>query len=280
MKSRCRKQGPTAGPRLLSPDSVLTHSRPHALPAGQNIIFFHAPPPAKSMIYLRRKRALTPAGDTGSGPDDALSPGQHRLTRATTTSPQWVPGLQTACSLHGSHPSAQSPSKSPHPQSPCDGLKAHVALTSVACLSPFSPDLAPRLPWPGTRLLCLPQRPSDTRPARPAPTAHVKAQARPNPHRFHLPSAVLSPLGGHTATSSPCLLCTSVFRRNVLPTEHRLLSGFPLTNTRQTLRNKRTPHEEACDGKRARHGQRRPGNLHGSPASAGPGIRQTQLLIS
>lgn len=84
------------------------------------------------MVYLRRKGVLTPAGDTGSSPDDALSLGQHRLTRATMTSPQWVPSSQTACSLHGGQPSAQSPSKSPHSQSPYDGLKAHATLTSGA----------------------------------------------------------------------------------------------------------------------------------------------------
>lgn len=247
---------PRLSPHSLTPPRISCRTENHFLSRAAH---------QKNMVYLRRKRALTPARDTGSGPDDALSVGQHRLTRATKTSPSESPA------------SAQSPSKSPHPQSPYDGLKAPVTLTSLACLSCFSPDLTPRLPWPGTY---LPQHPSDLCPARPALTPHVKAQARPDPQQFYLSSVALSPLGGYTATSSPCLLCLSVFHQNVHPTEHRLLSGFPLMNTQETLLNKRTPQKEACDGKRACHGQHGLGNLHSCPARASPAICQTQLFTS
>lgn len=158
-----------------SPLSLHSLSPPHISCRIENHFFSCAAPRQKNMVYLRRKGVLAPAGDTGSSPDDALSLGQHRLTRATMMSPQWVPSSQTACSLHGGQPSAQSPSKSlRRPKGPCH---PHLwGLASRASLLTSPPDS----PGPERTFSAFPSALPT-----PAPPGPGLSQPSPVPPVFH-----------------------------------------------------------------------------------------------
>lgn len=98
---------------------------------------------------------ITSGGCMSLGPNNGLS-------WATITLPGWLPQTPsgspcsgTARSQHSTRSSAPSPSEFSHSQSPCEGLKACIALTAVAWpLALLS--RSPLRPWPRHTFLYIP----------------------------------------------------------------------------------------------------------------------------
>lgn len=75
---------------------------------------------------------ITSGGCMSLGPNNGLSWATITLPGSLPQTPSGSPCSGTARSQHSTRSSAPSPSKFFHSQSPCEGLKACIALTSVA----------------------------------------------------------------------------------------------------------------------------------------------------